>query len=267
MKFGEVPQCTRGGHWCAELCPIAHGQPCKPPDGHAWQPRGGAQRGSAVWNYRLLRNALPSGELTETQERYLRWLAGWDGDTTEAVESLLRLGRETKWTDETPEADLEALRFARDIILTHNARVAETAALRASHPQCANCGNPAACLGSYESNDAWAYACGDCCAHGNEDGCCFPLAEVPARYQALVAREAAEEEELATSLARMQELEGMTFAAVLPPIDDEFPAPDPEPALQLARDEIAALLRDPTGDYLGRDDVLAVLDRHLGKPA
>jgi hypothetical protein len=98
-----VPKCTRIGqerpgappwHWCDELCPAAPGQPCKPPDGERWRPRGertGFRPGSAVANYRLLRGALPrAGELTEVQERYLRWLAGLDIETTEAVASLFQ---------------------------------------------------------------------------------------------------------------------------------------------------------------------------------
>lgn len=97
-----VPKCTRGGparpgapswHWCAELCPAAPGQPCKPPDGERWRPRGalrGFAAGSDVANWRTLRAALPSGELTEVQHRYLRWLAGWDLETTEAVASLFQ---------------------------------------------------------------------------------------------------------------------------------------------------------------------------------
>jgi hypothetical protein len=47
-----------------------------------------------VANYRRLRAALPEGELTERQQRYLRWLAGWDTDTAEAVASLFRFARE-----------------------------------------------------------------------------------------------------------------------------------------------------------------------------
>ena len=92
-----VPRCTRGNHYCTELCPSTRGEPCNPPVGDRWEPRGkrfGFRRGSAVANYRLLRSELPPGELTEVQERYLRWLAEWDGETAEAVASLLRLARE-----------------------------------------------------------------------------------------------------------------------------------------------------------------------------
>jgi hypothetical protein len=54
--------------------------------------------------------------------------------------------------------------------------------------RCANCGELADCLGSYENNHSWAYACNSCCGHGNEDGCCFPLSDIPARYQAKLDR-------------------------------------------------------------------------------
>jgi hypothetical protein len=50
------------------------------------------------------------------------------------------------------------------------------------------CHRPAACLGSYEGHAAWGYSCDVCCGHGNEDGRCFPLADIPDRYLALVKR-------------------------------------------------------------------------------
>ena len=96
MDLQSVPMCTRGNHYCAELCAVAHGLPCQPPDGNRWRPRGersGFCQGSAVANYRLLREALPPGELSEPQQRYLRWLAQWDGPTTDAVASLFRFAR------------------------------------------------------------------------------------------------------------------------------------------------------------------------------
>lgn len=48
---------------------------------------------------------------------------------------------------------------------------------RAGEAVCANCGEPAACFGSYETELHPAYACDDCCAHGNEDGHCEQLSE------------------------------------------------------------------------------------------
>lgn len=44
-------------------------------------------------------------------------------------------------------------------------------------PLCANCGKPAACLGAYEGAEEPAFACDECCAHGNEDGHCEQLHE------------------------------------------------------------------------------------------
>ena len=46
---------------------------------------------------------------------------------------------------------------------------------RAGDKACANCGEPAACFGSYETELNPAYACDECCAHGNEDGHCEPV--------------------------------------------------------------------------------------------
>lgn len=48
---------------------------------------------------------------------------------------------------------------------------------RAGPKVCANCGEPAACFGSYETEFTPAYACDECCAHGNEDGHCEPVDE------------------------------------------------------------------------------------------
>lgn len=92
------------------------------------------------------------------------------------------------------DEELEALRLARAIIAGHNARVAELAAVRDSHPRCADCGEPAACMGCYEMADAWDYACNECCGHGCEDGECFALSDLPARYGALLTRLEALEE-------------------------------------------------------------------------
>lgn len=46
---------------------------------------------------------------------------------------------------------------------------------RTGNKTCANCGKPAACFGSYESEFNPGYACHECCGHGNEDGHCEPL--------------------------------------------------------------------------------------------
>ena len=90
--------------------------------------------------------------------------------------------------------------------------------LRESHPKCLCCGKLASCMGSYD--EAWGYACDECCGHGNEDGQCFPLADVPTRFQAALkwvgdANERADAAEASSPPP--------------PPIDDEFPEPDPEP--------------------------------------
>ena len=46
-------------------------------------------------------------------------------------------------------------------------------------PMCDTCGKPATCGGSYERERA--YACDDCCGHGNEDGHCEPVGDAPAQ--------------------------------------------------------------------------------------
>ncbi len=46
-------------------------------------------------------------------------------------------------------------------------------------PACAVCGQPAACLGLYEDETQEAFACNACCGHGNEDGYCVPVEDLP----------------------------------------------------------------------------------------
>ena len=88
----KVPRCTRGSHWCENLCPDAFGVPCSPPDEREfdwWKP--GKLAGK---HYQTIKAALPAGiVLNEKQERYLRWLAGWDDETAEIVASLIAAGR------------------------------------------------------------------------------------------------------------------------------------------------------------------------------
>jgi hypothetical protein len=57
-----------------------------------------------------------------------------------------------------------------------NEAVAICAAInRLGEPVCAECGKPATCFGSYETELTPAYACNECCMHGNEDGHCEPV--------------------------------------------------------------------------------------------
>jgi hypothetical protein len=52
-----------------------------------------------------------------------------------------------------------------------------TAANRSGPRICHHCGKPATCFGSYEDNLHPAFACDECCGHGNEDGWCEPVEE------------------------------------------------------------------------------------------
>lgn len=50
--------------------------------------------------------------------------------------------------------------------------------MKLSDLKCAICGNPATCVGHYESGDEeYDPACDDCCGHGNEDGHCVRCTE------------------------------------------------------------------------------------------
>jgi hypothetical protein len=82
---------------------------------------------------------------------------------------------------------------------------------------CASCKKPAACIGSYEGS-VWAFACDSCCAHGNEDGCCFHVAEAELA-EVLTAEGLAAHHELDEELQRADdELEkaGFTRGATTP---------------------------------------------------
>ena len=46
---------------------------------------------------------------------------------------------------------------------------------RAGPCVCSNCGAPATCFGSYESDLTPAFGCDECCGHGCEDGHCSPV--------------------------------------------------------------------------------------------
>jgi hypothetical protein len=57
----------------------------------------------------------------------------------------------------------------------HAEAVAICMAVNRAGPQVCECGKRATCFGSYESDLRPAYACDDCCGHGNEDGHCEPV--------------------------------------------------------------------------------------------
>lgn len=46
---------------------------------------------------------------------------------------------------------------------------------REARCQVSDCREEIACFGSYESGDAYGFACNTHCGHGNEDGWCFPI--------------------------------------------------------------------------------------------
>lgn len=48
-----------------------------------------------------------------------------------------------------------------------------------TYPLCAVCSKVAACAGRYEDDEnPIAFACHDCCGHGNEDGWCIRLEDI-----------------------------------------------------------------------------------------
>jgi hypothetical protein len=109
-----VPHCARrdasgASHHCAHLCPHAPGAACRPPAGSWWRASEGPAR-----RYKILRDALPANvELTEQQERYMRWLASMDDETCATVASLVQLAavgpREVLGVDKTAVAVGEVL--------------------------------------------------------------------------------------------------------------------------------------------------------------
>lgn len=74
-------------------------------------------------------------------------------------------------------------------------------------PRCASCGvNTATCFGAYEDPEAQpGFACDDCCGHGNEDGWCVPIAEIPAKWAQVAALSEKYEQELSAKLHALAE--------------------------------------------------------------
>lgn len=58
---------------------------------------------------------------------------------------------------------------------------------------CVHCGEPAACVGRYESDENYSYACDACCGHGCEDGHCIQVDKIPALLDWLRAEAKVEE--------------------------------------------------------------------------
>ena len=46
---------------------------------------------------------------------------------------------------------------------------------------CSGCGEPATCVGAYESEEDLGFACDTCCGHGNENGWCVDLERINGR--------------------------------------------------------------------------------------
>lgn len=114
---------------------------------------------------------------------------------------LLTQANRQQWAQEY--ADLAA---ALTTLLAQSAKVQEQAATLqardaeiAMAPKCAVCGKPASCLGTYEMDNPWAFACDACCGHGNEDGCCYRLEDLPEKF----TKDEKWEEEQAATLARL----------------------------------------------------------------
>lgn len=98
---------------------------------------------------------------------------------------------------------------------------------------CAHCAKPATCIGRYEdgSNPIDA-ACDECCGHGNEDGWCVRLAEVPSMMNKIDrARKRADDE-----VERLRaEFDRLTLLINTPRIDEFFEAVRIEAAHQVER--------------------------------
>lgn len=48
------------------------------------------------------------------------------------------------------------------------------------HPE-----SPAACLGTSEGDDLWDFFCNECCGHGDEDGKCVSVHDLPTAIAAM----------------------------------------------------------------------------------
>lgn len=79
------------------------------------------------------------------------------------------------------------------------------ATLVMSGATCGHCDErPAACLGNYGEESGDCYACDECCQHGNEDGWCISLEDIPGWTSTLdlnLTKVVEERDALAASLA------------------------------------------------------------------
>ena len=76
---------------------------------------------------------------------------------------------------------------------------------------CSYCGKPASCIGKADDGHGWAYACDECCGHGNEDSCCYPLSRIPAEWNRRdeVEEKAEKEEDAARARHVREAVEGL----------------------------------------------------------
>ena len=76
---------------------------------------------------------------------------------------------------------------------------------------CSYCGKPASCIGKADDGHGWAYACDECCGHGNEDSCCYPLSRIPAEWNRRdeVEEKAEKEEDAARARHLREAVEGL----------------------------------------------------------
>ena len=77
---------------------------------------------------------------------------------------------------------------------------------------CYYCGKPASCIGKADDGHGWAYACDECCGHGNEDSCCYPLSRIPAEWNRRdeVEEKAEKEEDAARARHVREAVEGVS---------------------------------------------------------
>ena len=116
---------------------------------------------------------------------------------------------------------------------------------------CSYCGKPASCIGKADDGHGWAYACDECCGHGNEDSCCYPLSRIPAEWNRRdeVEEKAEKEEDAARARHLREAVEGLS----------------PDNMERLSRSLVTAYRRaaDAREDRLGRADGRAVEDKTL----
>lgn len=108
-------------------------------------------------------------------------------------------------------SDIELVRTKSELEAAQN----EIERLGEALPTCSECdSSPAVCFGQYEGDGVPQPSCHSCCGHGNEDGWCIPLSDLPETAAAVDANNTRLATELNELRKAVDKLRTMSNSAV-----------------------------------------------------